>query len=338
MSAALEHLSELFLPAIEAEMKAVLASDDPRYQLYYGMMHYHLGWADQQLGPAAGQVGKRIRPLVCLLVCDAGGGDWERAVPAAAAIELLHNFSLIHDDIEDDSETRRGRKAVWAVWGITQAINAGDSMFASAFEALARLVDRGVEHRTVAEALRVFTHACTELTKGQHLDICYESQTEVTADQYLGMIAGKTAALISATAEIGAIVADATPEHRRHYAEFGRNLGLAFQAYDDVLGVWGDELSLGKSTASDLLNRKKTLAVVYGLAQSAELRELFGKPEIDVPRAVELLDSIGARQYALSTAHQYSDAAIADLEAAAAAGKAGEALRQLTAELIRRDK
>jgi geranylgeranyl diphosphate synthase type I len=336
MITSLDSFTQLFLPALEQEIKAVLASDDPDHRLYYGMMHYHLGWLDSHLNPVAGRGGKRIRPLICLLVCDAAGGDWQQALPAAAAIELLHNFSLIHDDIEDHSRTRRGRDTVWSVWGVPQAINTGDSMFASAFDALARLTLREVPDRATVSGLRAFIQACISLTKGQQLDIWFETEVTVTVEQYLQMIAGKTAALLCASAEIGAIVAEATGEKQEHYAQFGRHIGLAFQVYDDILGIWGDEASTGKSTASDILTRKKTLPVLYGLAHSPALVDLYAQPEIDLERAVALLDQIGARDYAHSVARRYSEAAVAHLEAAAPTGAAGEALRALAAQLIQR--
>ena len=332
----LDHLSDEFLPALEAEMQAVLAMDAPRHHLYYGMMHYHLGWLGADLEPAASKVGKRVRPLVCLLVCAAAGGEWSQALPAAAAIELLHNFSLIHDDIEDNSPTRRGRDTVWTLWGVPQAINTGDSMFASAFDALARLFDRGVSAEATVRALRTFTEACIQLTKGQQLDMWFETQSEVSMDQYSQMIAGKTAALLSASTEIGAIVAGAGSERQRNYAKFGRNVGMAFQVYDDILGIWGNEEALGKSTASDILTRKKTFPVLYGLARSPALCELYAQPEMDLDRAVALLDQTGARAYTQAAAQRYSDRAMAHLAAAEPAGAAGAALRSLTTRLIQR--
>ncbi len=338
MTTPLERCIERFLPAVEHELKTVLDSDDDALTLYFGMMRYHLGWVDSYFVPADGKVGKRIRPLICLLACDAAGGNWAQALPAAAAIELLHNFSLIHDDIEDDSNTRRGRDTVWMLWGVPQAINAGDSMFCAAFDALGRLVDRGVPPPQAIEALRVFTNACLLLTKGQHLDMWFENQPSVTTEQYLEMIAGKTAALISATAEIGAIVAGADADRRLQYREFGRNVGLAFQAYDDILGVWGDEAMVGKSTATDIRTRKKSLPVLYGLANSSDLRQCYREPEIDVTQVVELLDSIRAREYTLTVARGYSQAAIKHLEAAKPHGEAARALEELTVQLIRRQK
>ncbi len=336
MCAALDHYTQHFLPAIEAEMKVILESDHPSYQVYYGMLHYHLGWVDSGLGSESGKAGKRIRPLICLLVCDAAGGNWEQAVPAAAAIELLHNFSLIHDDIEDGSRTRRGRKTVWELWGVPQAINAGDSMFSSAYAALARLADRGVAAETTVDSLRIFARACVQLTKGQHLDMRYETQASVDVEQYKQMIAGKTAALLSATSEIGAIIAGAEPEKRHDFAEFGRNVGLAFQAHDDVLGIWGDETTVGKSTVSDILTRKKTMPVVYGLARSSALRDLYACPQLDVQQAVDLLEAAGARDYAVAAVDRYSEAAMAHLEKADPAEPAGDALRKLTTRLVKR--
>ena len=336
MQGTVETFLERFLPAVETEMQAVLECDQSAYDLYYGMMRYHLGWVDENLNPTPGRAGKRIRPLVCLLVCDAAGGDWQQALPAAAAIELLHNFSLLHDDIEDDSATRRNRTTVWKLWGIPQAINAGDSLFSSAFDALGRMSQHGVPAPTIVHAYQVFSLACIQLTKGQHLDMWFETQPDVAVEQYLQMIGGKTAALLAATTEIGAIVAEAPADRQQHYAEYGRNVGLAFQAYDDILGVWGDEALLGKSTASDILTRKKTLPVLYGLAHSAQLRALYRQEEIDLQAAVGLLDGVDARGYTQTAAKEYSERAVAHLEAACPAGAAGDALRELTHQLIQR--
>lgn len=332
----LEACWQEYLPAIEEEIRSILDSVDDDYRLYYGMMAYHLGWVDDALSAQQAKAGKRIRPLVCLLVCEAAGGEWRQALPAAAAIELLHNFSLIHDDIEDNSSTRRGRATVWSLWGIPQAINAGDSMFALAYHALSRLSRLRLSEHAAAQIWQTFTQACIHLTKGQHLDMLFEAQDNVTVDDYLKMIAGKTAALLAATTEIGAIVGRASRQTQEHYADFGSNVGLAFQVYDDILGVWGDEQSTGKSTASDILARKKTLPILYALSLSADLRQCFVRPEIDVETVVRLMDSVDARGFALEIAQQYSDAAVMHLDAAKPAGRAGEALRVLTAQLIRR--
>ncbi len=324
-----------WLPQIEEEMKrAVGAADDPIYAPFYGMLHYHLGWAGADFAPATFPVGKRIRPMLCLLTCEAASGDPQAALPAAAAIELLHNFSLIHDDVEDHSELRRGRLTVWKQWGVAQAINAGDALYAIAHAAFRRLRDFGVSpDRHIAARIR-FDQTCLKLTQGQHLDLSFESRDRVTVEEYMEMIDGKTAALVSGAAAIGAIVAGSDQVDR--YAEFGRCLGLAFQVQDDLLGIWGDPAVTGKSAADDVAMRKKSLPVLYGLGNSSELSELYAAVEIDVQKAVELLEYVGAREYAEKVADEYTQKAMAALDAAQPQREAGEALRELARSLLGR--
>ena len=339
MSNELETLSADFLPAIEAEMRGVLRADslaDP----FYGMIHYHMGWADEALHPAGGNSGKRIRPILCLLACAAAGGDWRQAVPAAAAVEIVHNFSLVHDDIEDNSATRRGRATVWTLWGQPQAINTGDAMFALAHLALARLSDRSVAPATVVRALRRFDETCVALTGGQYADMRFETQAEVAVDEYVRMITGKTAVLVALCAELGALVAGADDSRVAHFANFGLNLGLAFQAQDDLLGIWGDEQLIGKSVSTDITTRKKTLPVLYALAHSTPLRDLYaGTDDGDtfVARVVPLLEAAGARDYTAERAAHYTNEALSSLALAQPEGPAAAALLQLTDKLLRRD-
>lgn len=342
MTTELETLSAVYLPALEDEMRAVLGAHDenPAADPFLGMIHYHMGWADAELRAAGGNSGKRIRPLLCLLCCAAAGGDWRQALPAAAAIEILHNFSLVHDDIEDDSPTRRGRATLWALWGQPQAINTGDAMFALAHLALARLSDRGLPPATVVRALRRFDETCVELTRGQYNDMSFETRDGVDVNEYVAMITGKTSVLVSLAAELGALIAGADEARIRHYADFGLNLGLAFQVLDDVLGIWGDEHLTGKSVATDIATRKKTLPVLYGLSRNSALRELYAGAGDDgdfVRRAVALLDESGAQAYAAGEAEGYTAAAVANLAAAQPVEPAATALRQLTAMLLRRN-
>lgn len=343
MNNQLETLSAAFLPAIEEEMRTVLGagqSDPGLSSPFYAMIHYHMGWVDEALQPAGGNSGKRIRPLLCLLACQAAGGDWQKAVPAAAAIEILHNFSLVHDDIQDNSPTRRGRSTVWTLWGQPQAINTGDAMFAMAHLALNRLADRGVPAEVVVRALRRFDETCVALTHGQYTDMSFETRDSVEVKEYVGMITGKTAVLIALATELGALVAQADEARVRAFGDFGLNLGLAFQVQDDILGIWGDETVTGKSAATDITTRKKTLPVLYALAKSPELRALYdGHATEDefVSRVVELLDDAGARHYAIDEAERYTRAAIASLSAAQPSPPASEALDILTGILLRRD-
>jgi geranylgeranyl diphosphate synthase type I len=259
----------------------------------------------------------------------------------AAAVELLHNFSLIHDDVEDDSPTRRHRPTVWALWGVPQAINAGDAMFTLARLALHGLGSRPIPPALAMDACMIFDHACLRLTEGQYLDMSFEGRLDVTVDEYLTMIEGKTAALLSASLELGALVGGADQATRRHLAEFGRSLGLAFQMQDDILGIWGDEAVTGKSAASDILTRKKSLPVVYALENprvGEELRARYAQAiePADVPAVLDLLALAGAREYAEQAAQAAHQAALDELAAGgvlADGNEAGKALLQ-TAEML----
>jgi len=328
------------LPAIETEMKVVLQADGRANDDLFGMMHYHMGWTDEQFQPAQIKSGKRIRPVLCLLTCAAAGGDWRQALPAAAAVEILHNFSLIHDDIEDASPTRRGRTTLWQIWGMELAINCGDAMFALAHLALNRLIDRGVDAAIVVQAHRRFGETCVRLTQGQHADMSFEKRDRVSVDEYIEMITGKTAILLSHCAELGALVAGCDDETVVNYATFGRDLGLAFQVIDDILGIWGDEALTGKSAATDITTKKKTLPVLYGLGQDEVLRQLYQQStanEAFVQQVVERLEQCGARDFATAKASTYSHSANHHLEATNPTGPAALALQQLTAMLLKRD-
>jgi geranylgeranyl diphosphate synthase type I len=332
-------LSDRYLPAVEAEMRAVVRA--PRADLHdlYGYLRYHLGWCDRQFRPVDGRAGKRLRPVFCLLACEASGGDWERAVPAAAAVELLHNFSLIHDDIEDCDEVRRGRPTVWAIWGVPQALNAGDALYSLSQLALLRLADRGLSAEAVVSAVRLFDETCLRLTEGQFLDIGFETRADVTSTVYLHMVEGKTAALLGCACELGALVAGVGEDRRALLRDFGRNLGLAFQMQDDVLGIWGDPAVTGKPVGSDLMRRKKTLPIVYGAERSEALRALLGQPSLtaeDVARATALLEEAGARRWTEAQAAVATDAALASLGAADLNGPAADALCDLSHQLLGR--
>lgn len=339
-----KQIFERYLPLIEAEMQRVIGNAEGVYAGHYGMLRYHMGWVDQAMQPAVVNSGKRIRPVACLLACEAVGGAVDDALPAAAAVELLHNFSLIHDDVEDDSPTRRHRPTVWALWGVPQAINAGDAMFTLARLALHGLAGRPISPAVAMDACAIFDHACLRLTEGQYLDMSFEGRLDVTVDEYLLMIEGKTAALLSASIELGALVGGADAATRRHLAEFGRSLGLAFQMQDDILGIWGDEAVTGKSAASDILTRKKSLPVVYALENpqvGEALRTLYTRPiePAGVPAVLDLLARAGAQEYTAQAAHAAHQAALNALHASGVlldGNEAGQALLQMAEMLLGR--
>jgi len=327
-----------YQPAVEKELQqAVALAHLPQDGLFYDMLAYHLGWTGEGAGQKA--AGKRVRSLMLLLAAEAAGGTWQAALPAAAAVELIHNFSLIHDDIEDNSETRRNRLTLWKKWGIPQAINSGDAMFTLAHCASLRLAET-IPLEQAFKAFSLIQTTCLKLTQGQYLDMKFEKEEQVTLDAYLQMVEGKTAALFSACMELGALCAQAIPEQLRAFSEFGKNLGLAFQMVDDWLGIWGDEQITGKPTASDILEGKKTLPILYGIMKAGAFAQRWRQGPIhpeEVKQAAELLAQEGAQQFTQTYADRYTQAALAALNAAQPQGAAGEALVELANWLLRRD-
>lgn len=327
-------------------MQDLLSAPRPGVEPLYGMMRYHLGWADDVFRPVQASGGKRVRPLLCLLSCEAAGGQWQAAVPLAASLELVHNFSLIHDDIEDSSPTRRHRPTVWAVWGVPQAVNVGDAMFTLARSAVHSLADRGTPAEVVLATLQRIEESCLALCEGQHLDLSFEAHPQVTLDSYMHMIEGKTAALLACAAETGALVGGGLGGPHAAFREFGRELGLAFQVVDDILGVWGDPAVTGKPAAEDIRSRKKTLPLLHALEVLAArgdsaLAALLAQPtlsEADVATAMACLQAAGSRQRADELATEHTGHALAALDQAAPPSEAREALRELTLGLVKRDR
>ena len=340
-----------YIPPLEAEMQAIVQTTDSGVADFYGMMRYHLGWVDAGFEPCQARTGKRVRPVLCLLSCEACGGSWEQALPGAAAIELLHNFTLIHDDIEDRDHTRRGRPTLWSVWGEPLAINAGDAMFALTQLALVRLLERGVDAATVVAASDLINRTCVTITCGQHLDIGFERRSSqndpVGVAEYLAMIEAKTATLVACACEMGSLIATADPVRRadgsqcERLGDFGRHLGLAFQMRDDILGIWGDPAKTGKSVGSDIARQKKSLPLLHGLEQDSELRELLAQEvvtEADVRQITTLLERAGSREYTERLAEEHHTQALAALEETNLQGAAGQALHELAKMLLNRDR
>lgn len=306
----------------------------------YDMMRYHLGWIDEEGHPVEARGGKLVRPTLCLLSCKAVGGDWRVALPAAAAVELVHNYSLIHDDIEDGDEERRGRATVWRVWGQPQAINAGDAMHSLARLAILRLGERGIPQKKVLRAASILDSACVELCHGQYLDISYETRLDINVDAYLEMIEGKTAALMACSLELGALLGTEEENLINRFHRLGHKLGLAYQMKNDVLGIWGS-----KTSASDIKKKKKTLPVIYALERAKgkerqELVRLYSKKVInprDVDRVVQLLHDTGAKEYTETMAKRYYQEGVAELEGVGLSASAKQELVEVIAFLVERE-
>ncbi len=298
-------------PALRAAVERL----DPTSRL---VASYHLGWCDadgRATTEAAG--GKAVRPALALLGGEAVGAAAEVALPGAVAVELIHNFSLLHDDLLDGDLERRHRPTAWAVWGSASAILAGDAMLALAHEVLLESAAPGAPR--AAWELATVTR---ELTRGQVQDLAFETRADVTLDECLDMAAAKTGSLLAGSAAIGAVLAGAEPAKVEALRTFGAQFGLAFQLVDDVLGIWGDPAATGKPVYSDLRARKKTLPVTYALAQGKPdpvlLDWLTGADEPDpaaLHRIADALRTRGARDWAFAEAKRR----LADAEDALAA-------------------
>lgn len=245
-----------------AIVEQLAAPPGPNDLPIYDVLRYHLGFLNERFESARVNAGKRIRPRLCVLACAAAGGDPQRAIHAAAAIELLHNFTLIHDDIQDQSVFRRHRRTIWDLWGTAQAINAGDAMFAIAHRALNRSIEAGVDPSTVLDLSTGLHDATLRIVEGQVLDLGFEQRDDVAAADYLTMIGGKTGALARCACWTGARIAGADAERAEQLADFGAALGVGFQLRDDILGVWGETSDTGKSEADDIRRRKKSLPIL----------------------------------------------------------------------------
>jgi geranylgeranyl diphosphate synthase type I len=327
----------MLLPAVEEELKSVLASakifTDNSLE---AMLAYHMGWRGEGAGEKAR--GKRIRPLLLLLSTLTNHGDWRLALPAAAAVELIHNFSLIHDDIEDNSEFRRGRETLWKRHQLPLALNAGDSMFSLAYLSLENL-SPSLPQSTVLAAYQILSQTCLALTKGQHLDISFEQLDQVSVDDYLRMIEGKTAALLACATQLGAVLTGADQQTVQSFYALGFNLGLSFQIQDDYLGIWGDPAVTGKSAASDLIARKKTLPILFGIAQDQEFAEIWRQGKIseqNAPALADLLAAEGALDYTQERAEHYTGLALGVFKALPVENPAAEALEALARQLLNR--
>jgi len=332
------------LADVDAEMRAVRQQQAEVAPLLWEMLDHHFGWGAGATGPRSGASGKRVRPLLMVLVAQAISGEYRHVLPAAAALEFLHNFTLIHDDVMDRSAERRHRPTVWALWGGDQAINAGDGLYALANLAVTSLLRAEVPGSKAVRAAQVLSQACLWTAEGQVLDMSFAGREQVTTAEYLTMIAHKTGALLEAATKIGALLSSDDEPVIRAYAQFGRDLGLAFQVRDDYLGVWGDEAATGKPATGDIREKKKSYPVLVAFeradaADQATLRRIYAQETLsdgDVTDVLGILERSGAIAETDRTASEYFERARAHLDATGVADPTQDKLRQLAAFLIRR--
>lgn len=324
--------------AIELEVRRSLPSTDSPLD---EMLRYQLGWTN---GGLPG-LGKCLRPSLCLQACEAFGGEVESCLPAAVAIELIHNFSLIHDDIEDGDEVRHHRPALWRVYGRDQAVVAGIALWTVAYQTLGRSHERGLSAERLLDARRVLNDACREMIEGQHQDLSYERRTDVTLPEYIEMIGRKSAALFAASLRVGALVAGADAESQELFAAFGRQLGLAFQIRDDILGIWGEGSATGKPVGADIARKKKSLPIVQAFQQVLGpdrdcLRGVYAKASVeeeDVDNVLDILQRWNCRYFAQGLAEDYRSRAMAALSKTNILPEARLRFDQLTSFILERD-
>ena len=325
--------------SVQDELKGIISRTPTSLR---NILRYHMGWENEKGCARQGKSGKFVRSILHLLSCQAVGGDATQILPSAAAVEFVHNLSLIHDDIQDISHERRGRPTVWKLWGKSQAINIGDSVFALAALALVKLKGNGVPSKEIVHSFHLLATACKELCEGQYLDIEFENRVDITVEDYLNMIRKKTAALIAASTAMGAYLGKGG-EKVQYFHQFGEALGMAYQIRDDILGIWGMKESTGKSIEEDLRQRKKTLPVVYALGESkdkAKLERLYSQRHIeggDVAIVVGILDQSGARDHAQNLVQQCCRRALEQLEASGLGRDRQAPLKQITHFLAERN-
>ena len=328
--------------AIESAIQEALQVAPPFIR---GVISYHFGWVDQEFKPLKQESGKMLRPSLCLLVFEALTGGHRKALPVASAIEMIHNFTLIHDDIEDNDLERRGRPTAWAIWGKPLAINVGDFLYTLAYDCINRLDPKQVEAERIFAVQRQITEACLQLTIGQDLDLRFEQTHDVSTNMYIDMVYKKTGALLEASIVSGATLGTSDRATIENYREFARNIGIAFQVRDDMLGIWGDSAMTGKSADNDLRRKKKTLPVIYTLNKSVgprreKLQNLYLDPEplsdAQIKFVRESLAWAEAYDYAQSMADNYIDDAFNALDMLRITNQAQSELKMIARFLVER--
>ncbi len=301
---------------------------------------HHFGWWDERGQPVQAGGGKAVRPALVLLSAEAAGGRPDAAAPAAVAIELVHSFSLLHDDVMDGDVTRRHRPTAWTVFGMGAAILTGDALLTLAYDVLATSGPACAN-----DGMRRLSVAVQALVAGQCADISFETRSDVELPECLTMAEGKTGALLGCAAGLGALFGGGSPAQVDRLRTFGDRVGLAFQLVDDLLGIWGDPQLTGKPVHSDLRQRKKSLPVVAALTSGTpsgrELGELYRReqplPDADLVRAAELIDAAGGRAWCQTRADELLAEALDELWASAPAEHAAAELVTLARMVTHRD-
>ena len=305
---------------VDTELANIIGSHD---MPLYDMMHHHMGWANSADAPRQVSSRDRLHGVLCLLSCQAAGGDIEEALPGAAALELVHKFTQIHADVETGNPKRDNRDAVWWVWGPAQAINAGDGMHALARLALFQLSEGDVSLDTTFKAIQLLDEAGLETCEGRFLELEAQEMLSLSVEKYLSIVAGKTGALVACAMKLGALIARKDDVTLQPFGDYGRQLGIAMQIRSDLDALWGENRSDAEPNA-DVMNKTKLLPIIYALesasaTQKRRIGEIYMKRVLepsDVEKLKQVLDEGGARERTQQLADEYYNQALSSLEAA----------------------
>jgi geranylgeranyl diphosphate synthase type I len=336
------------LKDIDLALRAFTSEHERKALIFWQQVHEHFDWpypdasvSDQGFRSA----GKRIRPLLMAIVARSLSGKYEHVLPVGIALETIHNFTLIHDDIMDKSLERRHRPTVWSRYGIAQAINTGDGLYSIGILSSLNLGTKGIPAEKVLRATQILMTACLDTVEGQALDLSFEERTDISPQEYLTMIRLKTGRFIETATQLGALLSTDDDAIIEHYANYGKYLGWAFQMWDDYLGIWGDPEVLGKSSTSDIEQKKKSypITLAFTLADESQLERLqtlYSKEaldEKDVSEVLEMLNALGLGEKTKSYVDEYYEKAMKALDALAFDNEDYDNLKKLAQFIVQRE-
>ena len=286
--------------------------------------------------------GKRLRPVLVLMACDAVGGDINRALTPAIGLEMFHNFTLLHDDVMDKADIRRGKPTVHVKWDDNTAILSGDAMLTMATQLIAQ-----APADVMPQVMDLYNRTAMEIYEGQQYDVDFEKRSDVTVDEYIEMIRLKTSVLLGCACKMGALIGGADEATAQLFYKVGENLGLAFQLQDDMLDVWGDEATFGKAIGGDIMNNKKTFLLINAMQRATgdhkvELSLWLSTPNasraVKVPAVTAIYDALDLRSLSLDAINRYNDEALNALNKIAISDEARSEFANFITRLVKRDK
>tara|TARA_Y100000588_G_scaffold146175_1_gene159969 strand:- start:131 stop:1171 length:1041 start_codon:yes stop_codon:yes gene_type:complete len=345
MPTALPKIFLKYRSLIDKALRTELSENSNPAPNVYQMLRYNMGWVDPSGIASDGKEGKALRPTLCLFACEAVGGISRQAIPTAVALELIHCFSLIHDDIQDKDEFRHHRPTLWTVWGVPKALTAGNILRIVADMALEKLHREGVASEISLQGVQMLTDAYLSMIEGQYLDLFYEGKNDISISQYLDMISRKTGALIRCSTTIGAFIGNQDEQAVASMAKFGMSLGYIFQIRDDILGVWGDEKNTGKPVGADIKRKKNSLPIVYAMSTTQgvdrqTLHDIYGGDDLSndqVSIVLEIMARSKVLEYAKSLADLHAQEALNELSLMDIDLEARSEARELIHFLLERD-